>query len=150
MTASYVSVEPDPAPMFAQVEAALTPTMYSSFRRMCTRPTPENLLGRRAELVKRRADLRKLADSGRIEFDLELATRIADALVAALDRIDAYTVRELTLLSGAIEYFIVIDDENHDLKDPNGFDDDRAVANIVLEAIGVPELAIEGLAADAV
>jgi hypothetical protein len=142
IAASYVSIEPDPAPLFAQVQASLTSSMFATFKRMCTRTTAADLLPRRSELTKRRQELARVAD--KLAFDLPLATAIADALIAALDRIDSFTPRELNLLSGAISYFLVIDDEDHDLKSPNGFEDDRAVANIVLEAIGVPELRVVG------
>lgn len=148
LAASYVSIEPDPAPLFAQVQAALTPSMYAHFKRLCVRTTAEQLLTKRAAVAKRREELRRAAT--RLPFDLETAAGIADALLAALDELDRLTAREINLLSGAVEYFLLIDDEDHDLNSPDGFEDDRLVANIVLGAIGLPELAVQAANAAAV
>lgn len=142
LAASWVRVEPDPAPLLEQVSAALTESMFKQFKRLCLRSTPDELLAFAPKLDKRRTQL--LALSKKFPFDVELATAIADTLLAALEDLDRFASRELGLLRGAIEYFLEVQDEAHDLKDPKGFHDDAAVASIVLETIGRPELSVVG------
>jgi hypothetical protein len=89
-------------------------------------------LGARARLIQ-------LAQKHR--FQIELATSIVDALIAALADVERYSGSELTLLKGAVEYFIELEDDAHDLKAPNGFEDDAQVARSVLEVIGRADLA---------
>lgn len=64
-------------------------------------------------------------------------------MIHSLDDLASVASRELNLLSGAIGYFLELDDAEPDLKTPDGFEDDRQVANIVFEAIGRPELVVE-------
>jgi hypothetical protein len=138
-TASFVAIEPDPRPVFDQVRGSLTPSMFAQFERMCVRISPTKLTARRAALQKRRVQLIELAKKHR--FQIELATSIADALIAAFDEVDVYSPTELQLLNGAVEYFLELGDDAHDLKDPNGFEDDAQVARSVLEVLGRAELA---------
>jgi SNF2 family DNA or RNA helicase len=141
LTASYVSIEPDPQPLFDQVRQTLPPPMFASFQRLCGRAGPSEVSLRRHALEKRRADLLLLAQRHR--FHVRLATTIASALIAALDSIDRYAPSELSLLNGAIGYFLELDDDQPDLKDPRGFDDDAQVVGRVLEVLGEAELAVE-------
>jgi len=140
-SASYVEIEPDPRPLFEQVRDALPPKAFETFRRVCTRPTPEQLVDLPGRLAKRRAQLAALA--ARHTFDAPLALAIADALLAATSDLSRYGSNELMLLHGAAEYYLLIDDHDHDLKSPHGFEDDAIVANIVLETVGRPELVVE-------
>ena len=139
LVASFVAIEPDPKPLFDQVRVALTPTMFAQFQRLCVTVSAADLLARRAAVQKRRGQLIQLAQKHR--FQIELATSIADALIAALTDVEQYSGSELTLLKGAVEYFIELEDDAHDLKDPNGFEDDAQVARSVLEVIGRADLA---------
>jgi SNF2 family DNA or RNA helicase/uncharacterized membrane protein YkvA (DUF1232 family) len=141
LSASFVSIELDPAPLFAQVEAALTPAMNQVFMKLCRRTTVEQLSVRRDDVLKRRLQLLAHAKRGHA-FDAPLAVGVAEALAHALQELDRFSPRELNVLSGAVEYFLELDDESPDLKSSRGFADDRQVANIVLEAIGRPELCV--------
>ena len=118
---------------------ALTPTRFAQFQRLCIRVSADELAERRATLEKRRGQLIQLAQKHR--FQIALATSIADALLAALADVERYSSSELTLLKGAVEYFIELDDDAHDLKDPHGFEGDAQVARSVLEVIGRADLA---------
>jgi superfamily II DNA or RNA helicase len=139
LVASFVAIEPDPKPLFDQVRETLTATMFAQFQRLCVPVSADELVERRATLEKRRRQLIQLSEKHR--FQIALATSIADALLAALADLERYSSSELTLLKGAVEYFIELDDDAHDLKDPNGFEDDGQVARSVLEVIGRADLA---------
>ena len=139
LVASFVAIEPDPKPLLDQVRETLTPKMFALFQRLCVRVSADELAKRRAALEKRRGQLIQLAQKHR--FQIALATSVADALLAALADIERYSSSELTLLKGAVEYFIELDDDAHDLKDPNGFEGDAQVARSVLEVIGRADLA---------
>jgi superfamily II DNA or RNA helicase len=141
LTASYVVIEPDPQRLFDHVREALTPSTFAQFQRLCRRSDASSLATRRPELEKRRKQLVLLAQQHR--FNVRLATSIADALVAALEGLGEYAPSELALLNGAIEYFLEIDDEAHDIKNPKGFHDDARVAASVLEVLGRGQLAAE-------
>ena len=141
LTASYVEIEPDPQQLFDQIHESLTPPMFSQFKRLCARVSAAELAARLPALTKRRGQLIVLAQQHR--FDIRLATSVADALIAALDGLDRYAPSELALLNGAIAYFLELNDEAHDLKDPNGFEDDAQVARRVLEVLGRAELGTE-------
>lgn len=134
-------IEPDPQPLFDRIGEALTPSMFAQFKRLCGRVSAEELDSLRPALAKRRAQLVALAQKHR--FRVRLATSIADGLIQALDRLDRYAPSELSLLNGAIGYFLELNDEVHDLKDPGGFEDDAQVARVVLEVLGRGELAVE-------
>lgn len=141
LTASYVVIEPDPQPLFDRIGEALTPSMFAQFKRLCGRVSAEELSSLRPALAKRRAQLVALAQKHR--FQVRLATSIADGLIHALDQLDRYAPSELSLLNGAIGYYLKLNDEAHDLKDPGGFEDDAQVARVVLEVLGRAELAVE-------
>jgi hypothetical protein len=141
LTASFVAIEPDPAALFDHVRQALTPSMFAQFQRQCGRVAAADVAARRPVIEKRRAQLIELAQKHR--FQIRLATSIANALIAALEDLSGYAPSELALLNGAIGYFLELEDNAHDLKDPNGFEDDAQVARSVLEVLGRTELAEE-------
>jgi superfamily II DNA or RNA helicase len=138
LVASFVAIEPDPKPLFDQVRGAMTPSMFAQFQRLCVTVSAAELVARRTAVQKRRGQLIQLARKHR--FQIELATSIADALIAALDDVGRYSSSEITLLKGAVEYFIELEDDTHDIKDPKGFEDDAQVARSVLEVIGRADL----------
>jgi hypothetical protein len=74
---------------------------------------------------------------------VRLATAIAGALIAAVDGAARLSLHERSLLNGAIGYFLEVEDEAHDVRDPRGFEDDARVARSVLEVIGRVDLAAE-------
>ena len=141
LTASSVTIEPDPRPLLDQIRETVAPLRFAQFERHCTRVDAAELTARRPDLEKRRSQLVLLAQKHR--FQIRLAKSIADALIAALADVDSYAGSELSLLNGAIGYFLDLDDDAHDLKDPNGFDGDAEVARSVLEVLGHGELAAE-------
>lgn len=141
ISASYVTIEPDPAPLFEQIRESLSPTMFSRFQHQCRRVSRQELAAKRSTVDKRQTQLVALAQKHR--FHVRLATSIASTLIAALDDLERYAPSELALLNGAIGYFLELEDEAHDLKDPDGFEDDAQVARSVLEVLGRGDLAAE-------
>lgn len=139
LTASFVSVEPDPRPVFDEIRSHLAPQLFAQFQRLSASISASHLTARRATLEKRREQLLLLARRHR--FQIGLATSIADALLEALKTAGQYAPAERMLLNGAIGYFLELEDEAHDLKDPRGFEDDAQVARSVLEVLGHTELA---------
>jgi ATP-dependent helicase HepA len=139
--ASFVSIEPDPEPLFEQARVALSPGTFDRFRRLCHPATATEINGLIPELAKRRTAVLKLAQ--RHEFNVRLAVEIADALAAVIKDASRLSGSELNLLHGAVAYFLEIEDEAHDLRRPDGFADDARVTNIVLEVIGRPELRVD-------
>jgi hypothetical protein len=119
----------------------VTPLRFAQFERHCVHVDAAELTARRSQLEKRRGQLVLLAQKHR--FQIRLATSIADALIAALVDVESYAASELPLLNGAIGYFLDLEDDAHDLKDPNGFDGDAQVSRSVLEVLGRGELAAE-------
>jgi ATP-dependent helicase HepA len=141
LSMSYVIIEPDPQPLLNQIRQALTPPLFQRLQRCCGNFDAGELAARQPALEHRRERLIKLAQQHR--FHVRLATSIADALIAALNELDRYAESELALLNGAVGYFLELDDEAHDITDPNGFHDDARVVRSVLEVVGRAELAIE-------
>ena len=114
--------------------------MYKTFKRLARRTTPEQLAGRRPDVVKRREQL--LVHAKRHPLDVDLAIGIAGAPSSALQELDRFSPGEINVLSGAVEYFLELNDDEPDLKSADGFEDDRLVVNIVLDAIGRPDLRV--------
>ena len=116
LSASFVAIEPDPAPLFDQIRHALTPSMFSEFQRLCGHHVEcEALRARRPALDKRRSQLRLLSQKHR--FNVRLATAIAGALIAAVDGAARLSLHERSLLNGAIGYFLEVEEED-ELRDP--------------------------------
>jgi hypothetical protein len=91
LLASFVSIEPDAAPLFAPVQAALTPSMFSGFKRQCVWTTTDQLGQTRARGDQ--AAERSASSRGRgcaMWFDVETALAVADSLAAALRDIDRF------------------------------------------------------------
>jgi hypothetical protein len=140
-SASFVLIDPDPQPLFDQVEAELPPGMFIHFRRLSRPVTTDRIEALVPEIAKRRKGLLRLAQTR--EFNVRLAVGVADALARAIEDVERYSPEELNLLYGAVGYFLELEDEAHDLKSPDGFNDDAQVANIVLEVVGRPELRVD-------
>lgn len=79
----------------------------------------------------------------RNEFlDLALAERTTNALLALLNDYPKYPDPHRALVVGAARYFVMDQDAENDLHSLLGFDDDAAVLNFVLDAIGRPDLKV--------
>ena len=83
------------------------------------------------------------ANGGGVDF--HGAKRVADVLNQLIDWSIAFDADQRQLVRGAIEYFVLVDDEADDLTD-GGFDDDTAIVNAVCDAVGLPELKLPSTA----
>jgi SNF2 family DNA or RNA helicase len=140
LTASYVEIQPDPTPLLGEIRRALPAPLFDRLRSACRWSTDEDLAAWATAVTDRRKKLRALASSHR--FDSEVALRSADALLKLIAIGEGMGARERFVLSGAVDYFLKIEDEEHDLTGPTGFEDDRKVVNAAAVALGHPELAI--------
>lgn len=136
------SPDPDPASLLLQEDPGLPPALLTSFASLCRGTGPDDLAADAARLRIRRLHLLDLAEKDELDLDLETALAVADGLLAAIERASSLTDCERLLLGGGVEYFLLIDDEQPDLATPDGFDDDRLMANAVFAAIGLPELRV--------
>src|SRR5262249_46543580 len=99
------------------------------------RPTTASELEERAaKLAEHASKLEALAAGSAGRFDATAARDIADRLLEAARASAELDDEGRALLRGAMDYFMLIEDEEPDLR-PGGFDDDRAVADAVLAAI---------------
>ena len=64
-----------------------------------------------------------------------MGLQVANRLAAALEEPRSFGEDERALLRAAVDYFLLVDDGEHDLTSPNGFDDDRVVAEAVLRVL---------------
>jgi hypothetical protein len=135
--------DPDPAVILLQEDPGLPLALATSFALLCRRTGTDAFASHAALLRIRRLQLLELGEKQ--EIDLETALAIADGLLAALDRSSSLTDCERRLLGGGVEYFLLIGDEQPDLATPDGFEDDRLLANAVFSAIGRPELRVPEL-----
>lgn len=73
--------------------------------------------------------------------ELGLATRIADSLLALIDASDPLDATGKLAVRGAVEYFVLNQDERSD-DSTSGLDDDLALLNRTCDAVGLPELKV--------
>jgi hypothetical protein len=107
------------------------------------RPTaPSELAGLRLRVIAHAARVAQLGRD-RPLVDVETAQRIASVLTQLCDEPDQLTADQRALLRGAVEYFVLDDDEVDDTDDVVGFDDDARVVNAVTAAFGRRDLRIE-------
>ncbi|MDH4148313.1 MAG: hypothetical protein OEY23_24415, partial [Acidimicrobiia bacterium] len=74
--------------------------------------------------------------------DVDLARQVGRSLIELLDG-RHYDATQRALLRGAVEYFVLDDDEQSDLDDVVGFDDDARVFNAVAAALGRDDLVVQ-------
>ena len=99
------------------------------------RPTTADELAQHLDALRAHAEkLRALDERMGGKFDSRPALELVDALVTAGERDGSLQDEHRTLLCGAIDYLMRIEDVEHDLG-PGGFDDDRRIVNAVLRAI---------------
>lgn len=75
------------------------------------------------------------------DVDLELAQLLASSLSQALKRCEKLSPDRMEWLRVAIEYFVLDEDANQDVKDIGGLADDANVVSSVLEHCGFHDLA---------
>jgi hypothetical protein len=73
--------------------------------------------------------------SGKGAFNPQPALELANRLVDAIDRSAEMSSTECGLLQAAGEYFLLVDDAEHDLTSRSGFEDDRQVVDAVLHVV---------------
>lgn len=107
------------------------------------RPTaPAELAGLRLRVLAYLARIQAIGES-RPQVDVETATSVAWVLATLCDEPDQLGDDQRALLRGAVEYFVLDDDELSDTDDVIGFDDDARVVNAVTAALGRRDLRID-------
>jgi ATP-dependent helicase HepA len=134
LTTSFVEVEPDRSEAIRQAGVILREDLFDRLLGLCRDTTVDELTQLRAAVIQRGDQLAKLSERAHFEsgVGLGIARRLTDALTDA----HAFDATERTLLRAAADYFLLIEDEQHDLKSRDGFADDREVVDAVLHAIG--------------
>jgi uncharacterized membrane protein YkvA (DUF1232 family) len=75
-------------------------------------------------------------------IDLELVQRMVAALKKLLEGFRSFTDAERMVISAAVRYFLDENDARQDFSDRFGFDDDLAVLNAALLAIGREDMLV--------
>lgn len=133
LTASYVEIEPDLGDAIREKGLVLPVELFNRVLALC-RDTSAAELSDLADMVRERiVQLEQLA--ARTSFDATTAAAIAAKLTPAITRGHEFDPIERALLRAATDYFLLIDDEQNDITSPDGFDDDRIVAEAVLRVL---------------
>jgi hypothetical protein len=103
--------------------------------------TAEELPALRLRALAYLARLEREAE-GRPIIDVDAARKIAWVLAELCDAAGGLDAQQRALLRGAVEYFVLDEDEMDDTEDVIGFDDDARVVNAVTAALNRPDLAI--------
>jgi hypothetical protein len=124
------------------LEGILHPGEVDRFVSAARPTTPDELAGLRLRVLAHAA---RVSELGRRDprVDVETAQRIATVLAQLCDEPDQLADDQRALLRGAVEYFVLDDDEVDDTDDVVGFDDDARVVNAVTAALGRRDLRIE-------
>jgi hypothetical protein len=123
-------------------QEVLHPLEMDRFVSACIPTASDELPGLRLRVAGHLAWVRAQTDVFP-SVDVDTAAQIAATLGQLLDEPDAYGADERALLRGAVDYFVMRDDGEDDLRSPIGFDDDARVVNAVLDAIGRGDLRVE-------
>ncbi len=123
-------------------QAQLEPQIDRIFASLCTvLPTEE--IPRLREQVRLHVVQVRQALAQNEFLDIETVERMAKVLTDLLDRYETYSEAHQALIVGAACYFAKADDAEPDTVSLLGFDDDVAVLNHVLDAVGSGESKIE-------
>ncbi len=76
------------------------------------------------------------------DIDLPLVERMVKTIKVLLQNFSSYSSDERMIISIALRYFLDADDAHQDLTDRFGFDDDLAVLNAALLALGRDDLVV--------
>jgi SNF2 family DNA or RNA helicase len=134
LAASFVEIEADRSEAYRETGLVLREDLLDRLLGLCRDTSAAEVLELRAAVIERGDQLAKLSEQARFDSGpgVAIARRLADAL-AQPDSLDAPS---RALLRAAAEYFLLVDDEQHDLTASDGFADDQEVVNAVLHAIG--------------
>ncbi len=102
--------------------------------------SPTELEDLRHSLEERKSQLTKLAERHSID---RRGIVIAELLMEAVDRSTGYDQVARGLLTAAIRYYLLVDDDEHDLTSPTGFADDQRIVDSILVAINGPDRSAE-------
>lgn len=123
------------------VQEMLHPEEMDRFVAACVPTESTELAGLRLRVTTHLAWVRS-QERAYPAVDVDTAARIATALAQLLDEPDSYDAEQRALLRGAVDYYVLRDDGEDDLRSPVGFDDDARVVNAVLDAVGRADLHI--------
>lgn len=138
LSASYVEVWPDPATLGGP---QLEHSAARKLRDLCQDTTAEEFEEITVSVKRRKAVLGKLIEKH--DFDLDTAEKCADRLIGLCEGAGNLDAAGRFLLRGAVEYYLEIADDSHDINEEAGFDDDLRVIQAV-------EAKLEGRADDSV
>ncbi len=122
------------------VEGLLHPNEVAQFTALCTETAADDFKG---EWLRVRAHVAWVAEQGVNDsrVDIVTAKRIAKLLDELMRDVYSYDDEQRALLRGAIEYFVLVGDNDNDLLSL-GFDDDAMVTNLVAKALGRSDLQV--------
>ena len=120
----------------------LEPGLEAHFRPLCGLLTDEELTALSIEIVDHVDEIRRALRHNEF-LDVDTAERLASVLQLLLGEYDQFGASEKELIAGAARYFVHSHDADPDTGSVLGLDDDTAVLNYVVEAIGRPELRVE-------
>lgn len=140
LAAFAVDVHPDPLVGVPNDSSETTGRTRETLRSLAV-PTSEAELAILIGSVKKHvAKLTLLAEKHR--FDSRVGIGIGEALLEVQRRSPQLDAAGRSILRGAVEYFLLIEDDDHDLTGTMGFEDDRLVANLAFAALGHPDLRV--------
>ena len=132
LAVSYVEITPDMRDEITATGLVLPQALLHHVLGLYKEASVADLDALRSLVQERKVQLQALAERHPIdESGIPIAGRLIDSLGGAA----SYTPVERALLSAAARYFLLVDDGNHDLTSPTGFEDDGRVVAAVLFAI---------------
>jgi ATP-dependent helicase HepA len=134
---SYIEILPDPTAVLRVSHPDISHDICKAFRKCCRRTSLEELRDCTQPIATRRAQLEQVAAAGHA-FDLNSGLLIADRLAVLIASADGLDRDQRFLLQGAIEYYLLVDDSEHDVQTERGFDDDLLVLDAVADWIEQP------------
>ena len=135
LSASWVEIMPDPADAL-RAGGVEDRAIIRRVQERAARTSTVGIAKRIDHAEKHLAKLEQLATEGRWKGDIANARRCASLLAEWKERAGELDAGSRFLLRGAIDYFLLLDDEHHDLRDQDGFSDDVQVAEAISAAIG--------------
>ena len=133
LTASYVEIDADRRDEIRERGIVLPHDLYDRLVALCRETTADELAAMRAIVTERADQLAKLAE--RTSFDATTGIAVATMLARALEHAGSLDPTGRALLRASVDYFLLVDDEQNDITTPDGFEDDRLVAEAVLRAL---------------